>query len=210
MSHLGWKEDFAIRREYAMETLKLTLDNVECAPYPPAGLLEKMQHMYRFDDVDEYLNVVARISFFKRGEIKREIKNSWINWITDFAKTVATLTKKNRELEVMRSNEWTPENCIILELFPKTELGRPLYNLDYHSFLSYSTIIRLLEIAGRIKVHNQYGKNVNMFYVYNKGSENAEFSTFSGPYSLCFKKFELKNSTRPLNGSLPQMNFQTS
>ena len=164
-----------------METLKLTLDNVECAPYPPAGLLEKMQHMYRFDDVDEYLNVVARISFFKRGEIKREIKNSWTNWIRDFAKTVATLTKKNRELEVMRSNEWTPENCIILELFPKTELGTPLYNLDYDSFFSYSTIIRLLEIAGRIKVHNQYGKNVNMFYVYNKGSENAEFSTFSDP-----------------------------
>ena len=137
--------------------------------------------MYRFDDVDEYLNVVARISFFKRGEIKREIKNSWINWIRDFAKTVATLTKKNRELEVLRSNEWTPENCIILELFPKTELGTPLYNLDYDSFFSYSTIIRLLEIAGRVKVHNQYGKNVNMFYVYNKGSENAEFSTFSDP-----------------------------
>ena len=177
-----------MRREYAMETLRLTLDNVECAPFPPAGLLEKMQQMYRFDDVDEYLNVVARLSFFKRGEIKREIKTSWINWIRDVAKTLATLTKKNRELEVMRSDEWTPENVIILDLFPKTEMGTPLYNLDHDAFFSFNTILRLLEIAGRVKVHNQYGKKVNMFYLYNKGTENEEFPTFSDPFFKLTKR----------------------
>ena len=80
-----WKNDFMTRRRTETQDLSELLNGMEIKPYPEASLLEKIQRQYNFNTQAEYQEIVGRMSFFRRGELKMEIRKEWEEWTKDFS-----------------------------------------------------------------------------------------------------------------------------
>lgn len=91
-----WVSDFADRRKTNTEALSAILeDHPSIPPYPPASLLEMIQRDYSFNTQREYAEIMSRLSFFRRGEIKIEIKRNWGKWIKDMSKIISNHIEVN-------------------------------------------------------------------------------------------------------------------
>ena len=73
------------RRRTETQDLSELLNGMEIKPYPEASLLEKIQRQYNFNTQAEYQEIVGRMSFFRRGELKMEIRKEWEEWTKDFS-----------------------------------------------------------------------------------------------------------------------------